>query len=124
MIKKLLMKKLLTLLIVAAAAFVAAPKAEARPPHAGHTYVSGRSSCGCVVYSQRFIAYYDHCGRPVYSVRALPVTHRCRHAVQYRRAQYRPHYSYPSRSRGYDGGHSGRQSHSRGSYYSSGQRCR
>ena len=86
------MKKFLTLLIVSAAAFIAAPKAEARPPHPGHTYVSGRTSCGCVVYSQKFIAYYDHCGRPVYSVRALPVTHRCRPPVHYHQSRCQPQY--------------------------------
>ncbi|MFC7337415.1 hypothetical protein ACFQY0_09535 [Haloferula chungangensis] len=97
------MKKFLTLIVAAAAACIAVPNAEARPKHAGHTYVSGRSACGCVVYSQRFISYYDHCGHPVYSVRALPVNHRCRptvHHPKYRTKHVHPKPGYYRNERG------------------------
>ncbi|MGB6223498.1 hypothetical protein [Haloferula sp.] len=114
------MKKFLTLIIIAAAAFVATPNAEARPYHAGHTYVSGRSSCGCPVYSQRFIAYYDQCGRPIYSVRRLPITHRCRPKAYYhpqpRRVSHGVHYS---NNRGVYF-----NSHPSSRYYSSRSKCR
>ena len=54
-----------------------APRANAQCHGGGSTYISGRTWCGCPIYSQRYVAYYNHCGQPVYRVRALPVRHRC-----------------------------------------------
>lgn len=74
------MKNLFALLTVIGAGFIAAPDAEARPGcNNGHTYVSHYTSCGCPVYVQRYVAYYDRCsGRPIYRTRTLSVNHRCR----------------------------------------------
>ena len=99
------MKKLLTFMIIAATAFIAVPKAEARPG-SHHSYVSGRTSCGCPIYTQRYIAYYDGCGHPVYRTRSLPVSHRCRTTVH--RQAYPHHRSTRS---------SVRYHHSRGASY-------
>lgn len=74
------MKKILTLITIAAATFIAAPQAKADHAHGTSTYVSGRTSCGCQVYTQRYVAYYDRCGNPVFSYRTLPVSHHCRPA--------------------------------------------
>lgn len=90
------MKKFLTLMIIAAATIAAVPRAEARPRYSGNKYVSGRTSCGCPVYTQRHISYHDHCGHPVYQYRRLPVIHRCRPPVRYRST-----YRYPTRNRVY-----------------------
>ena len=122
------MKKFLTLIIIAAATFAAAPKADARPHHPGHTYVSGRTSCGCPVYSQRFIAYYDHCGHPVYSVRTLPVTHRCRRVVHHQPQYCPPPHASQRRVWHHSRGASYNSSYRPGYYssggYSSNGRCR
>jgi hypothetical protein len=74
------MKNLFALLTVIGAGFIAAPDAEARPGcNSSHTYVSHYTSCGCPVYVQRYVAYYDRCtGRPIYRTRTLSVNHRCR----------------------------------------------
>lgn len=74
------MKNLFALLTVIGAGFIAAPDAEARPGcNSGHTYVSHYTNCGCPVYVQRYVAYYDRCsGRPIYRTRTLSVNHRCR----------------------------------------------
>lgn len=74
------MKNLFALLTVIGTGFIAAPEAEARPGcNSGHTYVSHHTSCGCPVYVQRYVAYYDQCtGRPIYRTRTLSVNHRCR----------------------------------------------
>lgn len=114
------MKKFLTLMIIAATTFAVTTNAEARPRYHGHTYVSGRTSCGCPVYSQRYVARYDRCGTPVFSVRRLPQAHRCRTAVRPRvhyrystprtvyrsqRSHYQPYYG---KSRGHGRGYSSR----------------
>ncbi|BCX47690.1 hypothetical protein HAHE_15980 [Haloferula helveola] len=78
------MKHLLTLLTVIGAGFVAAPDAEARPHQhnsCSTTYVSGHTSCGCPIYTQRYVAYYDRFGRAIYRYQTLPVNHHCRHRV-------------------------------------------
>lgn len=80
------MKNLFALLTVIGAGFVAAPDADARPRcNTTHTYVSHRSSCGCPVYAQRYVAGYDRCGYPVYRTRILPVSHRCRPVIHHPR---------------------------------------
>ena len=76
-----------------------AERADAQYYSGGSSYVSGRASCGCPVYTQRYVAYYNHCGQPVYRYRTLPIRHSCR-----------------SRSYNYSGGHSyGHVAVSRGS---------
>lgn len=79
------MKRLLSLIAVAAATLVAAPRAEAGHRTHASIYVTARTSCGCPVYAQTYVAYYDHWDRPVYRTRRLPVRHQChRHRVRYR----------------------------------------
>ncbi|MEM1084015.1 MAG: hypothetical protein AAGI48_07805 [Verrucomicrobiota bacterium] len=117
------MKTFLTLLIAVAATFATAGTADAGPRYHGHTYVSGRTSCGCPVYSQRFVAYYDRCGTPVYSVRRLPAVHRCRGKAR-ARVYYNhvPRRTY-SQSRTYYRNGYGR-THSRGYRHGYQSRCR
>lgn len=69
-------------LLVATVAFALAPKADAQchSVRHQHTYVSNHRPCGCAVYQQRFVRYYDRCGRPIYGYRTLPVRHNCRPA--------------------------------------------
>lgn len=91
------MKKVITLFAILAAAFVMSPQVV----EAGHgssrssvyTYVSGRSSCGCAIYTKRVFCHYDRYGHPVYTYHRQPVTHRC--------SQYRS-----SRGHGHGYGHS------------------
>jgi len=45
------------------------------------TSVSRYLSCGCPVYSQRYISYIDPYGYPVYDYRVLAVNHVCRPVV-------------------------------------------
>jgi len=54
-----------------------AERADAQYYGGGSTYVSGRAACGCPVYTQRYVAHYNHCGQPVYRYRTLPVRHNC-----------------------------------------------
>ena len=56
-----------------------APQADAGGYYGGNrSYVSSRAHCGCPIYSQRYVAYYNRCGQPVYRVRNMPVRHSCR----------------------------------------------
>lgn len=76
----------LTVATAALTWFGAASTASARPHHHGGgyaptTFVSSYGRCGCAVYQQRYVAFYDGYGRPVWRVRTMPVSHRCRPAV-------------------------------------------
>ena len=90
----------------------------------GYTYQSGRSSCGCPVYTRRVVAGYDCYNRPVYRYYSVPVVHRCRHT---RSHSYTSHYT-PSRHYGYSRSYSSRSNYHRGSYSRSsrsrGRSCR
>ena len=73
--KRILLTLVLPLLITTGLA----PRAEAGRCYGGSsTYISGRTHCGCPIYSQRYVAYYTRCGQPVFQVRVLPVNHQCR----------------------------------------------
>ncbi len=89
-------------LLAATLAFAFAPKAEAqyRSARHQHTYVSNHRPCGCAVYTQRFVRYYDRCGRPVFGHRVLPVRHNCRPAYAAPR-----HYHPRARARAVHRGH-------------------
>lgn len=54
----------------------AAPSAEARP-HRGHhrttIVVTGHTSWGAPIRSERYFVRYDHCGRVIWGYRRLPV---------------------------------------------------
>lgn len=78
------MKKLIPILTIALATLFAAPAAEARS-RCSRSYVSHHRSCGGPAWIETYIAYYDHCGRPVYRTRVIPV-HR-----PYRRPYYNPY---------------------------------
>ena len=84
------MKRLIAILAVATTGLVLFPQtAAAGHSRVGVTYQSGRSSCGCPVYTRRSIKGYDCYRRPVYRYVRVPVIHRCRHhgnaAPRYRR---------------------------------------
>ena len=72
------MKKPFVLLAVALVSLFAAPAAEARG--CGRSYVSYHRSCGGPAWIETYIAFYDHCGHPVFRTRIIPV----------RRHYYRP----------------------------------
>ena len=84
------------LLIIAAVALpglMSAPRAEAGPSHHSITYRSGTTSCGCPIYTRRFVRGYDSCRRPIYGYqRVSPAQGRsCRHSSSYRRTVHRGH---------------------------------
>ena len=75
------MKKLLLSLVAAVSAVFLLPQsAEARgcSSDRGYTYVSGRTNCGCPIYTKRVLRYYDCHGQAVYAYHRQPVTHGCR----------------------------------------------
>lgn len=76
------MKKLIPILTIALAALFAAPSAEARGYHS-RSYVDHHRSCGGPAWIETYVAYYDHCGRPVFRTRVVPV-------VRHFRPVYRP----------------------------------
>jgi len=85
------MKSFLILAATTMLALVASPNAEARPcssHHRVHTFVSGHTSCGCPIYTQRHFSHYDRYGRVHYRYVRVPVRHRCR-AVHIHRPSYR-----------------------------------
>lgn len=77
------MKKLIAIIATAVVGLIAAPQeAEAGHASVSFTYQSGRSSCGCPIYTKRHFHGYDCYRRPIYRYVHVPVTHRCRsHAV-------------------------------------------
>jgi hypothetical protein len=66
------MKKLIPILTLVLATLFATPSAEARS-RASRSYVSHHRSCGGPAWVETYVAYYDHCGRPVYRTRVIPV---------------------------------------------------
>lgn len=72
------MKKILTYLSVLSTAFLFTPNtAEAQHCSSGTTtYISGYTSCGSPMYTQRILVSYDCYGRPIYTYRSLPVVYR------------------------------------------------
>ena len=79
------MRKPIILVAVAMAALFAAPAAEARSYHSRH-YVKYHRSCSGPAWVETYVAYYDHCGRPVLRKRVVPVHRHYRPA----RPVYRP----------------------------------
>ncbi|MFC5050789.1 hypothetical protein ACFPK9_09195 [Rubritalea spongiae] len=79
-------KKITPIAALVAAMFAVAPQqAEARGKghHHSHTYASGRTSCGCAIYTKRVVKGHDRHGRPVYAYYRQPVKHHC-NSVHYR----------------------------------------
>ena len=111
------MKKILTYLSVLSTAFLFTPNtAEAQHCSSGTTtYISGYTSCGSPIYTQKIFLRYDCYGRPVYTYRSLPVVYR-QPVVHYsHRSSYRPEPHYDTH-RGYNsyrghGSHGGYSSH-------------
>ena len=65
------MKSIIINLAVAAFALIAAvPQAEARS-HGSRVYVSGYTSCGSPIYTEKYFIGYDHCGRPLWGYRTV-----------------------------------------------------
>ncbi|MGC4013036.1 MAG: hypothetical protein QM755_00755 [Luteolibacter sp.] len=83
------MKRIALSLAAAAMAFFGAtPQAEARYYGGPSTYVSSYARCGCPIYVQRYIAFYDGWGRPIWRTRVLPIQHRCGGSRIYYRGGY------------------------------------
>lgn len=68
------MKKPFILMAVALVSLFATPAAEARG--CGRSYVSYHRSCGGPAWIETYIAFYDHCGHPVFRTRIIPVPRR------------------------------------------------
>jgi hypothetical protein len=75
----------------------AAPEASARPRRETcerSSEVWRYTRCGCPVYSERYVAWFDEYGDPVWRRRELPVVHRCEpepprcHEPEYREVRY------------------------------------
>jgi hypothetical protein len=75
------MKTLLAITAIALTGLALPQAAEASHPSSSLnlTYVSGHSSCGCPIYTQRIFIGYDSWNRPVYRYVSVPVRHRCSH---------------------------------------------
>lgn len=82
------MKKLLTMLAVAVAATLATPKAEAGRTHVSVTIRTGTASCGCPIYSKRYVRGYDCYRRPVYGYTRLSFRHNTRYCRHHRPSHY------------------------------------
>lgn len=76
------MKKLLATLAAALVGFVATPNTAEAGVHisigSGYTYVSGRASCGCPIYTKRVVRGYDGYRRPIYNYYRQPFRCGCR----------------------------------------------
>ena len=114
------MKKPIAIAAAILTSIVAFPqKAEAGYSSVSFTYQSGRSACGCPIYTKRYVAGYDCYRRPIYRYVSVPVVHRCSHESHrshyihsnrnHCRPVYRPscgtsytrnHYTHPPRSHG------------------------
>lgn len=84
------MKKPIILFAVALVSLFAAPAAEARGHHS-RAYVSFHRSCGGPAWVETYIAYYDHCGHPVFRKRVVPVRAHRHHRPAPPRAAYYGH---------------------------------
>ncbi|MGJ8672803.1 hypothetical protein [Rubritalea sp.] len=116
------LKKITPVLAAAAAMFAFTPQQVEARDH-GHnqhsqTYASGRTNCGCAIYTKRVVKGYDCHGRPVYAHYSQPVKHSCK-SSHYRPAprsysscrthtpSYRTTYNHSSRKSTYSNSRSG-----------------
>ena len=87
------MKKILGILTIAIATVFAAPSADARHYHRpSRTYVEFHRSCRGPAWVERYVAYYDSCGHPVFRTRVIPIR-RHRHHHHYDHVVVRPGFS-------------------------------
>ncbi|MEO7099519.1 MAG: hypothetical protein ABI162_09180 [Luteolibacter sp.] len=66
---------IISLTIAAFTLIAAAPKAEAHS-HANRIYISGYTSCGAPIYTERYFIGYDHCGNPIWGHRTIRPAYR------------------------------------------------
>ena len=86
------MIKSIAIIAAAVTGLVAIPQtAEAGHSRAGYLYQSGHASCGCPVYTNRFLVRYDCYRRPVYRHVRVPLVHR----RQFHRVAVAPRYRHP-----------------------------
>lgn len=87
-----MIKKLLAIAAVAMAGLLSAPQAEAGHSGLNTTYRSGQSSCGCPIYTKRFVRGYDCRRQPIFGYSRVPISHgsSCRHNVRHRGNSHRP----------------------------------
>jgi hypothetical protein len=89
-----MIKNLLAIAAVATAGLLAAPLADAGPSsRSSYTYRSGQSSCGCPVYTVRYVRGYDCYRRPIFAYRRAPLSHG--HGCRHHQHVYRSHYAPP-----------------------------
>ena len=130
-----MIQRLLAIVAVAVTGLLSAPQAEAGHSSLSITYRSGFTSCGCPIYTKRYVRGYDCYRRPIFGYTQLPIRHgsSCRHRAVHRPTYhsqvrsrsshvYRPRISISSRSYG----HSGHARRNVGRHYgrSHGSSCR
>ncbi|MCH2063545.1 MAG: hypothetical protein MK194_07435 [Roseibacillus sp.] len=95
-----MIKILLTVVAVALTGLISAPRVEAGPSSTCITYRSGCASCGCPVYTRRYVRGYDCHGHPVFGYTRVRLSHghTCRHRIHYRHPHPRPVISRSTRS--------------------------
>jgi len=95
-----MIKILLTVVAVALTGLISAPRVEAGHPSTCITYRSGCASCGCPVYTRRYVRGYDCHGHPVFGYTRVRLSHghTCRHRIHYRHPHPRPVISRSTRS--------------------------
>ncbi|MFC0020126.1 hypothetical protein AAFN60_03055 [Roseibacillus persicicus] len=127
------MKKLLATIAAAIVGFIATPNTAEAGVHisfgSGSSYVSGRASCGCPIYTKRVVRGYDCYRRPIYSYVRVPFNCNCRsHRAPVVRHGYSsrcvtpprhvaPHRGHHHRNHGSHGRSNSRASHDRGRYH-------
>lgn len=115
------MKKLLTTLAAVLVGFIATPQTAQAGIHisigSSHSYISGRASCGCPIYTKRVCRGYDSYRRPIYNYYRQPFRCSCRSTYRapvvrhgYNNRYVSPHYSN-SRSSRQQYSHSNSRSH-------------
>ena len=76
------MQKLLTILTVILIGLVVTPNTAEASIHlkigSSHSYVSGRASCGCPIYTKRVVRGFDRYRKPIYSYYRQPFRCCCR----------------------------------------------
>ncbi|MBK1834500.1 hypothetical protein [Roseibacillus ishigakijimensis] len=111
------MKKALAAVSAFILALVALPNTAQAEIHirigSSKTYISGRTSCGCAIYTKRVVCGFDRFHRPVYSYHRQPVRCTCRSVRRAPIVHHRHVYHHPAPHRGHGHHRPAPQSHCR-----------
>ncbi len=85
-----MIQRLLAIAAVAVSGLLSAPQAEAGHCSQSITYRSGHSSCGCPIYTKRYVRGYDCHRQPIFGYSRVPFCHgsSCRHNVRHQSRRY------------------------------------